>query len=85
MKWLIFVITAGIVFQTAKGLQQSFICGEKETAVQPIGAGHGELIYLDRHDVSCGDYETLKEFRFVRSGLTDGFYRYVCCRLVILE
>ena len=79
MKWLIFVIIAGIVFQTAKGHSLKVTCIERSTGVQPIGADNGELIYLDRHVLSCPN-GFLRGFRFVRSGLTDAFYRYTCCR-----
>ena len=83
MKLLIFVIAAGIVLQTANGSPLKVNCNKRSTAVETIGAGNGELIYLDRHGVSCQPFEFLNEFRFVRSGRNEGSYKYTCCHYTI--
>ena len=86
MKLLIFVIAAGIVLQTAKGSTLKATCQERSTAAEPIGEGLGELVYLDRHAVSCTEpFEFLNGFHFVRTGenFDEAFYRYTCCHFTI--
>jgi hypothetical protein len=83
MKLLIFVIAAGIVLQTANGSPLKVNCNKRSTAVETIGTGNGELIYLDRHAVACQPFEFLNEFRFVRSGRNEASYKYTCCHYTI--
>jgi|688.fasta_scaffold1303534_1 hypothetical protein len=80
MKLLILVIALGVVLQIAKGKPLDVHCEKKTTAIETIGPGNGELIYLDRHKVTCQPYEFLNDFRFIRSSdLRGGFYAYTCC------
>jgi hypothetical protein len=78
MKLLILVITTSVVLQIAEGAPLTVNCSKRATAVEPIGAKNGELIYLDRHNVGCKSFEFLNEFRFVRSD-KGAFYSYTCC------
>ncbi len=80
MKLLNLVIALGVVLQTAKGAPLDVHCEKKTTVVETIGSGNGELIYLDRHKVTCQPYEFLNDFRFIRSSdLRGAFYAYTCC------
>ena len=85
MKLLIFVIAAGIVLQTANGSPLKVNCNKRSTAVETIGDGLGELVYLDRHAVFCQPFEFLNGFHFVRTGENsdEAFYRYTCCHFTI--
>lgn len=80
MKLLILVIAVGVVLQIAKGKPLDVHCVKKTTAVETIGSGNGELIQLERHQVTCQPFEFLNDFRFIRSSdLRGAFYAYTCC------
>ena len=83
MKLLIFVIAAGIVLQTANGSPLKVNCNKRSTAVETIGDGLGELVYLDRHAVFCQPFEFLNGFHFVRSSDREASYKYTCCHYTI--
>lgn len=42
--------------------------------------GGGNAVYLDRHDISCNDDETVNQFRLVRPTNNTIQYKYKCCK-----
>jgi len=55
------------------------ICRSVSTPFQPEGGGNS--IFLDRHNIVCGDDEMISQMRYIRSGRDTFRYDYKCCKI----
>lgn len=57
-------------------------CSEKNTKNTPPNAdGAGNMIYLDRHEITCGNDNFITSFRLIRPTSTQISYRFDCCQV----
>merc|ERR1719171_13998 len=54
------------------------LCVEKETELDEDGGGNS--IYLDRHNLQCGDNEVMKQWHLTKAGTQNQIrFQYACC------